>query len=83
MYLHLGGDTVIIDKDILGIFDIDTTTVSKKTRDYLNKAEKNGKIIYVSQDLPKAFIITADKNVYITNISPQTLLKRTKTNLSV
>ena len=40
MYLHLGHDTVIKQKDILGIFDMDTATVSKNTRDYLSKKEK-------------------------------------------
>ena len=36
MYLHLGQDTVVKKKDIIGIFDMDTTTVSKISRDYLN-----------------------------------------------
>ena len=36
MYLHLGGDKVVKTKDIIGIFDMDTSTVSKNTRDYLN-----------------------------------------------
>ena len=40
MYLHLGMDKVITFDDIIGIFDLDTTTVSKRTRDYLAKAEK-------------------------------------------
>ena len=35
MYLHLGQDTVITTKSIIGIFDMDRCTVSKKTRDYL------------------------------------------------
>ena len=40
MYLHLGQDTVITTKSIIGIFDMDRCTVSKKTRDYLTEAEK-------------------------------------------
>ena len=53
MYLHLGGEKVVKTKDIIGIFDMDTSTVSKNTRDYLNKAEKNGEVVTVSFDLPK------------------------------
>ena len=47
MFLHLGEDTVITDKNIIGIFDMDTSTVNKATRDYLNKAQKDGRVVYV------------------------------------
>ena len=40
MYIYLGGNTVISTNDILGIFDMDTSTVNKATRDYLSNAEK-------------------------------------------
>ena len=54
MFLHLGEDTVITDKNIIGIFDMDTSTVNKATRDYLNKAQKDGRVVYVNYDLPKS-----------------------------
>ena len=41
MFLHLGEDTVITDDEIVGIFDIDTSTVNKASRDYLSAAEKS------------------------------------------
>ena len=40
MYIHLGQNTVVNDKEIIGVFDLETTTVSKITRDYLSKNEK-------------------------------------------
>ncbi len=55
MYLHLGQDTVITTKSIIGIFDMDRCTVSKKTRDYLTEAEKKGNVVNVSYELPKSF----------------------------
>ncbi len=80
MYLHLGQNTVITHDEILGIFDLDNTTVSKKTRDYLALAEKNGRVKVVSYELPKSFIVCSDKNgeitVYLSQISSVTLLKR-------
>ena len=80
MYLHLGQSTVITHDEILGIFDLDNTTVSKKTRDYLSMAEKNGRVRVVSYELPKSFIVCSDKNgeitVYLSQISSVTLLKR-------
>ncbi len=81
MYLHLGLDKVINFDDIIGIFDLDTTTVSKNTRNYLAKAEKDGIVENVCYDLPKSFIVCRNKNgedkVYIAQISSSTLLKRT------
>ncbi len=77
MFLHLGEDTVITDKDIIGIFDIDTSTVNKATRDYLTKAERDKKVIYVNYDLPKSFVVTSDK-IYISPINTNTLNKRSK-----
>ena len=54
LYLHLEQDSVILKKNIIGIFDMDKTTVSKKTREYLNQAEREGRVRYVSYDLPKS-----------------------------
>lgn len=82
MYIHLGLDTVIKKEDIIGIFDLDTSTVSRHTRKYLSVAEKNGEVINVTNELPKSFIVCAkkqnkkDKKVYISQISSVTLLKR-------
>ena len=85
MFLHLGENTVITVDSIIGIFDLDNTTVSKITRDYLNIMQKNKKIIDVSYDLPKSFVLCKDKEkneniIYISPISTQTLLKRIQTN---
>lgn len=77
MFIHLGEDRVITDKGIIGIFDIDTSTVNKSTRDYLAKAEKDKRIIYVNYDLPKSFIVT-DEKVYVSPINTSTLYKRSK-----
>lgn len=81
MYLHLGQNTVITHDEIIGIFDLDNTTVSKKTRDYLKVAEKQGRIHVVSNELPKSFIVCNQNNeikVYLSQISCATLLKRTE-----
>ena len=77
MYLHIGEDTLVRDKDIIGIFDMDTSTVNKATRDYLKKAEKDKRVIYVNYDLPKCFVVT-DKYVFVSPINTGTLNKRAK-----
>ncbi len=75
MYIYLGGDTVIKSDDIIGIFDMDTSTVNKASRDYLSKSEKDKKVIYVNFELPKSFIVCKEK-IYICPLNTSTLLKR-------
>lgn len=77
MYLYLGGDTVVKSDDIIGIFDMDTSTVNKATRDYLSLAEKEKRVVYVNYELPKSFIVCNDK-IYICSLNTATLLKRSR-----
>ena len=80
MFIHIGHDTVIIDKEIIGVFDMENTTVMKKTVDYLNLAEKNGQVKNVAPyELPKSFIVCQEpsgKIIYISPVSVGTILKR-------
>lgn len=79
MYIHLGKNTVVNISDIVAIFDIDKTTVSKHTRNFLARAQKQGKVINVSEDLPKAAVVCKSKGeekIYISQISPVTLQGR-------
>lgn len=78
MYLHLGTDVIIRTRDILGIFDLDTSTISGRTRAYLRKAELEGRVVNVTYDLPKSFIVTVGERptIYISPISASTLKKR-------
>lgn len=81
MFLHIGGDIVIPVKDVIAIMDIDTTTISKDTREFLKIAEEEGFIKSISDDLPKSFVITEmDKKsvIYLSPISSVTLKKRSQ-----
>lgn len=84
MYLHLGNKTVITSDEIIGIFDLDTATVSKRTRDFLSKNEKKNNIINVSYEIPLSFIVCEDeeknKKIYFSPVSSTTLHKRTEEN---
>lgn len=79
MYLFLGGDISVKSDEIIGIFDIEECSVSKITAEYLNLCQKSGKIINVSQDMPKSFTVT-ERNTYISNVSNNTICKRNKSN---
>ena len=80
MYLSIGNDMAVRESSIIGIFDMDNTSTSKRTRDFLAKAEKEGMVV-PCDDLPKAFVITAEygfTRVYLTSLSSYTLEKRLK-----
>ena len=79
MFLHLGGDTVVALKDVIAIFDLDITSISKITREFLHVAEEEGFVINVSEDLPKSYVLAEtnrESRVYVSPISAATLLTR-------
>lgn len=81
MYMHLGAETVVKQSEIVGIFDMEATTISKNSRDFLKKATKNRRIVNVSFEMPKSFIVcedrkTREQTVYISPLSASTLQKR-------
>ena len=79
MYIQIGGDMAVRRHTIIGIFDLDNASYSKHTRKVLQDAEENGSVISVSDELPKAFILTQEygiDHVYLTQFSAATLEKR-------
>lgn len=80
MYLSIGNDMAVREHAVIGIFDLDTTSVSKRTREFLKQAEREGLVI-PCDDLPKSYIITAEyglTKVYLSGLSSLTLEKRLK-----
>ena len=79
MYLPIGADFSVRTSSIIGIFDLDNTSISKHTRAFLAEAEKMGEVIDVSGTLPKSYIITMEfgmKRVYLTQFNAAVLEKR-------
>ena len=80
MYLPIGNDMSVRESSIVGIFDMDNTSTSKRTRDFLARAQKDGAIISCD-DLPKSYIVTVEygmMKVYESTLSAATLEKRMK-----
>ena len=81
MYLFLGQDTVVSTRDVVGVFDLDKSSTSALTKRFLSAAQKQGRIIDVSPgELPASFVVCereGESLVYLTQISPGTLKKRT------
>ncbi len=83
MYLHLGNDIVVHRDEIIGIFDIENTSIGKNTKEFLKYAEQSGEVINVSYEMPKSFVVCVGdegQKVYISQISCQTLRKRAEGN---
>ena len=80
MYLHLGQNEVIAEHRIIVIFDLDKCSTSKRTRDYLSAAEREGVVLDISGDLPKSFVICDHpyhrQIVYLSQLNPSTLKNR-------
>ena len=80
MYLSLGNDMAVRESSIIGIFDMDNTSTSARTRLFLEKAERMGEVVSCD-DLPKSFVLTTEygfSRVHLTALSTQTLEKRLK-----
>lgn len=79
MYLHLGKGTVVDEKGVVGVFDLDICSQSHLTRKFLTMAEKAGQVINTAEDIPKSFVVYKDRKqtaVYLSQMSTATLLRR-------
>jgi hypothetical protein len=85
MYLHVGKGKNIKDREIIGIFDLDTATISSITKGYINKKQKEGCVEYADTDLPRSFIICKEKGkeekVVLSRISSTGLKERAQLNI--
>ena len=83
MYVHAGNGFVVNTRDIIGIFDMDNTTVSRLGRGFLSRAQRENEVVNATEGLPKSYIVASrggKSKVYISSISPRVLAKRTKTS---
>ena len=79
MYIPIGNDMAVRDRTIIGIFDLDNCSWSFRTRDCLARAEQNGEVVPVAEDLPKAFVLTSEyglNRIYLVQPNTATLEKR-------
>ena len=78
MYLNIGNDMAVREKSVIGIFDLDNTTTSRRTREFLEQAEQDG-LVVPCDDLPKSFVLTQEYSmirIYLTSLSTAPLEKR-------
>ncbi len=79
MYIHLGRDYVLNDRDIIGIFNLETTTISPRGREFLNYVQKNGAVVSLSDELPQSYVLADGgvvDTVYLSELSSAVLRRR-------
>lgn len=83
MYLHIGNDVMLDMGDIIGIFDLENTTITKQGRKFINSAQANGEVKpFAGEDMPRTYVITergGRQSVYLSSIYSHTLKKRADT----
>lgn len=80
MYLHLGQAVVVPEEEIIGVFDLDNASWSPRTRQFLERAEKEGRVVNAASDLPRSFVLRQKRDgkstVYLSQLSSATLKGR-------
>ena len=79
MYVHIGKDIVVHDKDIIAILDIKSLEKKKSLKKICQELKISDNIIEVSEENQKTLIIVQKEEGlkgYISNISSSTLGKR-------
>ena len=85
MYLHLGQSVAVPHREILGIFDLDNASWAYKTREFLERAEQEGRVISVYDEVAGSSVLVGEEKgtatVYISQLSSAALLRRAESNL--
>ena len=78
MYISIGNDMAVRASSVVGVFDMDNTTTSPRTRLFLQKAQKEG-LIVPCDDLPKSYVVTMEygmTRIYESTLAATTIEKR-------
>ena len=79
MFIHPGKNSVLRKDDIIGIFELDNVSWSKRSREFLRKCEERGEVYDASEDIPRSFILstTGEKNqLMLTHVTTRTIIRR-------
>jgi len=88
MYLHLGGDIAVPTRDIVAVLDLDNASYAWRTREFLRRAELEGSVVSVSQELPKSLVVCRRPDghgqiLYLCQPGSATLLRRSQAGFSL
>ncbi len=76
MYVYLGGEAALDERSIVGLFEMDNTSWSYLTREFLSRAERQGRVRTAAEDIPRSFVLCRDDTVILTQPSTAVLARR-------
>jgi len=82
MYIHLGGEKVILSSELVAIFDISIEKSSKISKQFVSHAIQEKNVVRIGEEEVKSIVVTKN-TVYYSPISSSTLKKKTNLNYLV
>lgn len=79
MFIHPGKNSVLRKNDIIGIFELDNVSWSKRSREFLRKCEERGEVVDASEDIPRSFILSSGSGktqLTLTHVTTRTIIRR-------
>ena len=76
MYIHIGGDVSLQQKDIAVVLNLETVLPSQKNvTDFINAEDDNNRLQYLTDEIPRTVVVTFDRT-YVSPLSSGVLRKR-------
>ena len=80
MFIHIGNDLSVLKSSVTCVVNLETVLPSQKdVADYLNHEDDQGRLQYVTEDIPKTLVITDDKT-YVCSLSSSLILNRLRSS---
>ena len=86
MYLHVGNEVILNEKDVVGVFDIENASISKFPKEFLSRSQKAGEVVTVTGDIPKSLVVwekNGERKLFLSQLAPATLRKRQRRGIGV
>ena len=78
MFIHIGNDLSVLKSSVTCVVNLETVLPSQKdVSDFLNREDEQGRLQYVTDEIPKSLVITDDKT-YVCSLSANLILNRLK-----
>ena len=80
MFIHIGNDLSVLKSSVTCVVNLETVLPSQKdVADYMNHEDDQGRLQYVTEEIPKSLVITDDKT-YVCSLSSSLILNRLRSS---
>ncbi len=76
MFIHIGNDLSVLKSSVTAVVDLETVLPTQKdVSEFINSEDEQGRLQYVTEDIPKTLVIT-DNKTYVCSLSSNLILNR-------